>query len=313
MMEFIVKVDKTIYEISELVTKVSYQDTLNEGCSKLEFSYINENLEIKNGSIVRFKYNDAEIFYGYVFKISQSKEKEISITAYDQLRYCKAKDTVVLNGDTVTTITNKMCNYFKLKKGILADTGYILSTGIQDDKTWLDIIYAAISDTLLNKGKWFVLRDEYGSITLHELEDLELNLVLGDASLCYNYKYDKSIDDEFYNFIKLVTNDEEAKKVEITVVKDDNSITAYGFLQYFEVIDKKYNTSQAKSQADNLLSLYNRETETISLDCIGDTRIRAGSVFHGFIGDIKLDKRLIIKSVTHDFIPTHTMSLEVMT
>ncbi|MGB8455148.1 MAG: hypothetical protein WCD89_22810 [Anaerocolumna sp.] len=313
MIEFLVKVDKKVFEISELVTKVSFHDTLNDGCSKLEFSYISEDLEIKNGSIVSFKYNDSEVFRGFVFKVSRNKEKEISITAYDQLRYCKAKDTVVLKGDTVTTITSKMCNYFKLKKGSLAESKYKLPTGVQDDKTWLDIIYSTISDTLLNVGKWYVLRDEFGSVFLHEMADLNLNLVLGDESLCYDYKYDKSIDDDFYNLIKLATNDEEAKKVEITVSKDDNAISTYGFLQYFEVIDNKVNASQAKSKAENLLKLYNREAETISLDCIGDTRVRAGSTFHGFIEDIKLDRRLIVKTATHDFLPTHTMSLEVMT
>lgn len=313
MMEFLVEANKKIYNISQLVTKVSFHDSLNDGCSKLEFSYINKELDITNGSVVRFKYKNANIFYGYVFKVSRSKGKEISVTAYDQLRYCKAKDTLVLDNDTVTTITNKMCNYFHLEKGTLSDTKYILPTSVQDNKTWLDIIYTAISDTLVNKKKWYALRDEFGSITLKELKELELNLILGDESLCYDYKYDKSIDDEFYNMIKLVNDNENTKQVEITVSKDDNSIATYGFLQYFETIDKNYNASQAKQLAETLLSLYNKEAETISIECLGDTRVRAGSSFLGQIKDINLDRRLIVKSASHDFLPCHTMSLEVMT
>ncbi len=312
MMEFIVRIDNIFYEISEMVTKISYDDTLNDGCSKLEFSYINKDFEITNGSPVKFTYNDAKIFQGYVFKVSRGKGNEISVTAYDQLRYCKAKDTLVLKGDTVTTIINKMCNYFKLSKGTVADTKYILATGVQDDKTWLDIIYYAISDTLLYKGKWYALRDEFGSIALRELGDLGTDLILGDYSLCYDFKFDKSIDDDFYNMIKLVSKDEEAKKVDVTVTKDDASIGRYGFLQYYENIDKKYNTAQVKDMADNLLKLYNKEKETISLDCLGDTRIRAGSSFYCYIEDINYNKKLIVKSVSHDFLPSHTMSLEVM-
>ncbi|WP_202946759.1 XkdQ/YqbQ family protein, partial [Rhodanobacter denitrificans] len=86
-MEFAVETDGKIYEISELVTSVSYTDKLNDGCSKLEFSYINGGLVIENGSIIRFKYNDANIFYGYVFKREENKKGEVSVTAYDQLRY----------------------------------------------------------------------------------------------------------------------------------------------------------------------------------------------------------------------------------
>ena len=312
MMEFLAIIDHKFYEISELVTKISYEDNLNDGCSKLEFSYINKDLDIKNGSNVRFTYNETNIFQGFVFKISRSKGNEISVTAYDQLRYCKAKDTLVLKGDTVATIVNKMCNYFKLQKGNITDTKYILSTGVQENKTWLDIIYSAISDTLLNKGKWYVLRDEFGSIALREIRELDTDLILGDYSLCYDYKFDKSIDDEFYNMIKLVSKDEETKKADVTLIKDDTSIGKYGALQYYEDIDKKYNAAQVKEKADNLLKLYNREKETISLDCLGDTRIRAGSTFYCYIKDINYNNRLIVKSVSHDFLPNHTMSLEVM-
>ncbi len=312
MMEFIVKVDKTFYEISELVTKISYKDTLNDGCSKLEFSYIHNELDIKNGSVVKFTYENTKIFQGYVFKISRSKGNEISVTAYDQLRYCKAKDTLVLKEDTAATIVNKMCNYFKLQKGTIADTKYILNTGVQDDKTWLDIIYSAISDTLVNAGKWYALRDEFGSITLRELGELSTDLVLGDNSFCYDYKYGRSIDDEFYNMIKLVSKDEEAKTVNIAVSKDDASINRYGVLQYYENVDKKFNSAQVKAKAANLLKLYNREKETISLDCLGDTSVRAGSGFYCNIGDINFNKKLIVKSASHDFLPSHTMNLEVM-
>lgn len=312
MMEFLVEVDGQIYEISELVTSVSYTDKLNDGCSKLEFSYIDDDLIIKNGNVVRFKYDDANIFYGYVFKVSGNKGKEITVTAYDQLRYCKAKDTIVVKNDTITTLVNKMCNYFNLRKGMLTDTKYKLPVSVQDDKTWLDIIYTAISDTLMNTGKWYCLRDEFGSLAIRDLEDLTLNLILGDESLVYDYEYEKSIDDEFYNQIKIVSDNEKTGKRDVYIAKDSNSIEKYGLLQYFEVLDKNVNPSQARLKADTLLKLYNREVETLELECLGDVRVRAGNSFYGQIEDISLNKRLIVKSVTHEFVPVHTMSLEVM-
>lgn len=312
MMEFLVEVDGQIYEISELVTSVSYTDKLNDGCSKLEFSYIDDDLVIKNGNVVRFKYDDTNIFYGYAFKVSRNKGKEITVTAYDQLRYCKAKDTIVVKNDTITTLVNKMCNYFNLRKGVLTDTKYKLPVSVQDDKTWLDIIYTAIEDTLTNTGRWYCLRDEFGNIALRDLEDLTLNLILGDETLAYDYEYEKSIDDDFYNQIKLVSDNETTGKRDVYITKDSDSIAKYGLLQYFEVLDKNYNSSQAKAKADTLLQLYNREVETLELKCLGDVRVRAGSSFYGQIEDIGLNKRLIVKSVTHEFVPVHTMSLEVM-
>lgn len=312
MIEFLVEVDKKIYEISELVTSISYKDVLNDGCSKLEFSYLDDDLKIQNGSVVRFIFDNEKIFYGYVFKHGQNKKKEITITAYDQLRYCKAKDTIVVKNDTVTTLANKMCNYFNLRKGTLTDTQYKLSTSVQDDKTWLDIMYTTISDTLMNTGRKYALRDEFGSISIRDLKELQLNLVLGDESLVYDFEYEKSIDEDFYNQIKLVSDNEKTGKRDVYIVKDSSSIKKYGLLQYFEVLDKNKNASQAKSKTDKLLSLYNREVEKLTLECLGDTSIRAGSSFYGQVSDIELNKRLIVKSVTHEYLPIHTMSLEVV-
>jgi len=313
MIEFLVKIDEKMYEISELVKSISYTDKLNDGCSKLEFSYIDDNLIIKNGSPVRFKYDGADIFNGIVFKVGRNKGKEITITAYDQLRYCKAKDTIVVKNDTITTLVNRMCNYFNLRKGILTDTRYKLPTRVQDGNTWLDTIYTAISDTLTNTGKWYCLRDEFGSITIRNLEDLTLNLILGDESLCYDYEHEKSIDDDFYNMIKIYLPGDTKTAIDDQFIfaKDDKSITKYGLLQYFETLNNA-NPSQAQAKADTLLRLYNREVETLTLNCLGDTRVRAGNSFYGRIEDISLNKRLIVKSVTHEFIPVHTMSLEVM-
>jgi len=311
-MEFLVEVNGQIFEISELVKSVSYTDKLNDGCSKLEFSYIDDDLDIQNGSVIRFKYDEADIFYGYVFKHGQNKQKEITVTAYDQLRYCKAKDTIVVKNDTIDSLVRKMCNYFGLKAGTLTSTGYKLPVSVQDDKTWLDIIYTAISDTLMNTGRWYCLRDEFGSIAIRDLEDLTLNLILGDESLAYDYEYEKSIDDDFYNQIKLVSDNETTGKRDVYITKDSGSIAKYGLLQYFEVLDKNYNPSQAKAKADALLQLYNREVETLELSCLGDVRVRAGTSFYGQIEDIKLNRRLIVREVTHEFIPVHTMNVSVM-
>ena len=312
MMEFLVEVDGKILEISELVESVSYTDKLNDGCSKLEFSYIDDDVRLQNASVVRFRYDGADIFYGYVFKHGQNKAKEITVTAYDQLRYCKAKDTIVVKNDTIDSLVRKMCNYFGLRAGSLASTGYKLPVSVQDDKTWLDIIYNAISDTLMNTGKWYCLRDEFGSIAVRDLEELRLDLVLGDESLAYDYEYEKSIDDNFYNQIKIVSDNETTGKRDVYIAKDSNSIAKYGLLQYFEVLDKNYNPSQAKAKADALLQLYNREVETLELPCLGDVRVRAGTSFYGQIEDIQLNRRLIVREVTHEFIPVHTMTVSVM-
>ncbi len=295
-----------VYEISQLVTAVSYTDKLNDGCSKLDFAYVNDDLIIENGDIVRFKYNNTGIFFGVVFKVERDKGAKISVTAYDQLRYCKAKDSFVYTGYTLTTLVNRMCTCYGLLKGTLTDTKYVLQTSVCDNQTWLDIIYSAIRETLQNTGRLYALRDEYGLISIRNVEDLKLNLVLGDYSLAYDFNYGKSIDDGFYNLIKI----QGKKDSQFTEVKDIASINKYGLLQYFDIASEKMNASQIKAKADILLKTYNHEVETLDLECIGDTSIRAGSGFYAYIDSIKMNKMVYVKSVTHKYLPAHTMTVE---
>ena len=55
-------------------------------------------IEITEGGIVTLTENGTGLFYGYVFKYSRNESEEISVTAYDQMRYLKNKDTYVFTG-----------------------------------------------------------------------------------------------------------------------------------------------------------------------------------------------------------------------
>ncbi|PHV72188.1 hypothetical protein CS063_01560 [Sporanaerobium hydrogeniformans] len=305
------KKDGKISEISELVTSISYSDPLNNGCGKLEFSYLDDELDIYNGSVIRFRYQGTNIFYGYVFKNSRSKAKKVPIVAYDQLRYLKAKDIMVIQNMEVADIITRACLYFNLRKGNVTPTGYKLPTSVQDNKTWLDVIYEAIRDTLLATSRKYCLRDEFGYIALRNLEELKLNLILGEGSLCYDFNYEKSIDTNTYNLIKLIKKNEESGRVDVYIAKDSDSFSKWGILQYYEEEDKSSNDATIKSKADALLKLYNRELETLELKCLGDTRVRAGTSVLAELSDIGVNKRLIVKNVTHHFLPVHTMEVEL--
>ncbi len=312
MIELVIENSSGIYNITELTSKISFTDKLNDGCSKLEFSHIKKDLIITNGTFVSFTY-EALSFYGVVFKVGRDAKGEISVVAYDQLRYAKAKDTIISKGETITSHVKKMCSYLGLVSDQnLLDTKYVLATEPKDNKTWLDIIYEDIKDTLTATGRYYMVRDEYRKICIRNLEEMRLDLVLGDESLVYDYSYEKSIDDETYNVVKLVSDDKKAGKSLVYVADDKSSVTKYGLLQYFEVADKGMNTSQMKLKAEILLKLYNRETESLTLSCLGKSEVRAGCGIFADISDLGMQKWLVVKSVTHEFLPVHTMSVEVM-
>ncbi len=306
----------TVYIYSDIVfepvlkDKVSVEWERKGAAGKMSFTVVNGgSYAFYEGDAVSLKVDDNDVFFGYIFTKSRDKNNDISIIAYDQLRYLKNKDTLLFEDKTAADIVKGVAKLNNIKCGEIADTSYIIPSRSEENSMYLDMIQNALDDTLLMTKKMYVLYDDYGKLTLKDAENMKIDVLL-DSESAENYNYESTIDNDTYNQIKLVYNNENTGKQEVYIAKNSEHINEWGLLQYFDTIEQGEN---GKNKADEFLSYYDRKKRTLSiLKTFGDIRVRGGSYVPVWLnlGDTEVKNFMLVEKVTHDFEKgVHTMNL----
>lgn len=309
--ELLIQNGKKIYEPA-LLEDVQWTTERAGAPGKLTFKVmIDSTLNITEGNAVRFKWNGNNIFYGFIFSMKRDKEKVYTITAYDQLRYLKNKDTYVYEDKTAGEVIKMIASDFHLQTGVIEDTGYKIPSRVEDNSALFDIIQNALDLTLTNKKKMYVMYDDFGKITLKSLDNMQLNLLI-DEETGENYDYTSSIDEQTYNKIKLVYDNEDTGQRDVYITQSSSNINSWGVLQYYDTLQKGEN---GKAKADALLDMYNKKTRKLTIkNAFGDCRVRAGSmpVVMLNLGDVKLQNRMLVETCKHTFKQSeHMMELKL--
>jgi len=296
-------------------TKV-YQPTIEEGVEwsterrstpgKLNFKVLKDDiLDFSEGSAVRLKVNGDSVFFGFVFKQQQSKDPIITVTAYDQLRYLKNKDTMVYENKTADQFVKMIADDYSLNVGTLENTGYTIASRVEENTSLFEMIENALDLTLTNIGEMFVLYDDFGKLTLKALPSMYVGspgaYLMIDEETGENFDYISSIDDNTYNKIKLTYDNEDTGYRDVYIAQDSSNINKWGILQYFDTLQKGEN---GQVKADALLSLYNKKTRNLKItNAIGDNRVRAGSmvVINLDLGDVKLKNFMLVEKCRHTY------------
>lgn len=302
MITIIVQNENTIYyPVLEEGAEITWERQGSPG--KLKFScVVDENLKIEEGNPVKVNVDGTDIFYGFIFSISRSgsNPKVIEVTVYDQLRYFKNKDTYVYSNKKASDVIRMVANDFGLQVGSIEDTGYVIESRTEDNTTLFDIVQNALDETLQAKTQMYVMYDDVGKITLKNIENMKLGLVM-DVDTIGDYDYSSSIDSDTYNQVKITYENKNTGKREVFIAKDSSNINKWGLLQYTDTVET---STSGSAKADALLKLYNAKTRNLSIsDALGDIRVRGGSsvIVKLDLGDIQVSSFLVVESVTHKF------------
>jgi hypothetical protein len=279
---------------------------------KLTFEVVKDNIiNFQEGNAVQLYVNEVPIFYGFVFQKKRNKSETISVTAYDQLRYLKNKDSYLFEGKTASQFISMVAEDFLLKTGDIADTQYVIEKGILDNKTLFDMFQELLDTTLTYTKKLYVLYDDFGKLTLKNIEDMKLDIILNNES-AEDFDYTSSIDGETYNQIKIAYDNKDTGIRDAYMVRGNENIKKWGVLQYYEKANSDIGLQQ---KVNALLELYNHKTRQLSIkNAIGSVKVRAGcsvGLTLG-LGDINVNHYFICEKVTHTFkADMHLMDLEL--
>jgi len=299
--------DGRVWDVSKIATDVSWTTARVGKPSSLEFSLANggetqnETFAISNGDVVRVRLGDVNVFYGYVFRLKQNADREISVTAYDQMRYLLNKDTYVFKNVETGDVIRQIAADFKLKTGRIDATGYKIPSMMEDGQTLLDMIEKANALTISNAGQFFVFFDDCGALSLRRVSQLRTDFYIGDDSLLTGYDYAQDIDSDTYNRIKLYRNNNETGKRDIFLVQDSANMAQWGVLQLYESVDDNLNAAQIEQRLNQLATLKNREQRTLSIDALGDIRVRAGMYLPIGISSLGINQLMLAEEVKHSF------------
>lgn len=252
------------------------------------------------GALVQLFVDGKPLFQGYIFSKRRDKEGAIECTAYDQIRYLKNKDVLRYKNMTASDVVKLIAADNSLQIGEIEPTGYTIPRRNEFNVTLLDMIETALDLELTNKGQMFVFYDDCGRLTLKNIANLRLDILI-NAAVAENFDYTSSIDEQTYNQIKLVREDKQTGGYKPYEARDSGHIKQWGLLQYFDTL-KEGENGQTKAEA--LLKLYNSKTRKLKINqALGDVRVRAGCLIGVALdlGDIVANTLMLVEKVTHTF------------
>ena len=304
-----------VYDIADMAEEIDVTQSIEGEAGKLTCILQKDPrniLEIANGSIISFIVDGTGFFFGYIFKIGTDANENYQITAYDQMRYLKNSEIMSTSNMTASNIFARVCENKSLRYTVKVPSYYVPEAYLHDNKTLYAIIKRGMDYANINEGAHFFVVDRFGTLTWSELSYEKTNVQLGDKSMTTSYTYEKSIDEDTYNQVKMYRDNKDTGKRDVWVVKDSDNIKRWGILQMLKKAKDESNAGQVAQTAQNYLKARNRQTETLKLQSDGILELTAGRGVKFVLSREGINKWLWIKNSTHTFTKyKHTMDLEL--
>lgn len=298
---------KLLYDISQLVTTVTWSGSATQASRTLEFSVIHNpfdkefpGVEIETGDIVYFYYDKTLRFAGRVLNKSKSaKPGEVSFTAYDYMNLLlKDKVSYAFKNTTAERITQKVLYDLGIPKGKIKNTKVKIKKWLIEEETAYNVILGAyLRASKKTKVKYMPQMDGIRFCITEKGTDSGAVLRLSENIT------DSTVEESAEDIVnRVIIVDDKGKK--IGVVKDSDSIELFGISQ--EIYQKEDGVNAKKAAAD----MITQPTREAKVEAVGDIRCTAGKSVRVVDSVTGLIGKFWIENDSHSFSGnTHTMSL----
>ncbi|WP_315168671.1 NlpC/P60 family protein [Metaclostridioides mangenotii] len=283
--------NKPVYDLTDLVEKVTWSGDYKSPSRTLEFSVFSSAVDINTpsldlpvGSTVCFYHNNTELFRGMVIDRSRnSGNNNINYTCKDiGSRLVRSKYAYNFADEKPEDIANKLLkdNGFAVGEVLKTDYKY---TKIFMQSSIYDIIMSAYTSATSKTGKKYMITTDIDKINVVEKGKTKLKVAFNEEDNLINTSFSESIDNVVN---KVVLIDQAGNKV--NELKDDESIKKYGVLQ--DIVQQ-----QAEGAGQDLKSSLQDVKKTCNLKGYGDTSCITGygvevkDTYTGLVGLFYID------------------------
>lgn len=304
------------YDVTQLVEQVKWKGRKGSSSRTLAVTLIDDDgykharsgIDVEQGHQCIFSYDGVELFRGIIMSQTQSNQKKLQFTAYDNGIYlANNKDTFCYENKTASDVFRDCCTRFGLPMGEVASCSYKIPELTKSKTTAFDAIADALSLDFDATGIRHYVASSKGKLSLLTRRENILQWVIEVGQNITSYSYSRSIED-IKTRVKMVS------KEGTTVAEKSNSELEkkIGIFQEIDQPDESLTTAQVNDLIESIMEEKGTPERTLTVEAMGIAEVISGIGVYIIIPELEISRTFYVDEDTHTFEDNkHTMSLKL--
>lgn len=304
------------YDVTQLVEQVKWKGRKGSSSRTLAVTLIDDDgykharsgIDVEQGHQCIFSYDGVELFRGIIMSQTQSNQKKLQFTAYDNGIYlANNKDTFCYENKTASDVFRDCCTRFGLPMGEVAKCSYKIPELTKSKTTAFDAIADALSLDFDATGIRHYVASSKGKLNLLTRRENILQWVIEVGQNITSYSYSRSIED-IKTRVKMVS------KEGTTVAEKSNAELEkkIGIFQEIDQPDESLTAAQVNDLIESIMEEKGTPERTLSVEAMGIAEVISGIGVYIIIPELEISRTFYVDEDTHTFEDNkHTMSLKL--